>query len=422
MKLRCKMPFFLFVIVSLFIFSPAYSQNRFKLKPGATGKICLTCHETFQEKLRSPSVHTPVKTGECTGCHNPHTSSHGKLLTGDPNTICYNCHEAVAPEKAHSVHKAVLDGKCVKCHDPHAAKNKFNLIKAGNKLCFECHKALGDTVAKAKFGHAPVEMGCLTCHEPHASLTSDNLLKKDVSSLCAACHKTNSSIFRKQHLNYPVANARCTSCHDPHGSDKPAILFAHVHMPVANKMCKQCHEKPTASTPLKIKKAGFELCRGCHNDMVNETFDKERVHPLLFGEAGCLGCHSPHAAKQKGLLKGSMADLCGTCHADTIKRGERSQIKHDPVVKGDCTVCHSPHASDHIFLTTASVIDLCGSCHDWQRHSTHPIGEKVVDQRNKNLTVDCLSCHGSHGTDHKHMIHFATTTDLCIQCHKKFKR
>jgi predicted CXXCH cytochrome family protein len=36
--------------------------------------------------------------------------------------------------------------------------------------------------------------------------------------------------------------------------------------------------------------------------------------------------------------------------------------------------------------------------------------------------VDCLSCHRSHGTDHKHMIHFASTTDLCIQCHKKFKR
>jgi predicted CXXCH cytochrome family protein len=417
------MSFVLLLIVSLFLFSPAYPKNQFKLKPGAAGKICLTCHETFQEKLKSPSVHTPVKTGECSGCHDPHTSSHGKLLAADPNKICSGCHEGVAPEKALSLHKAVSEGNCVTCHDPHAAKNEFNLIKAGNKLCFDCHKGLGDTVAKAKYGHAPVEKGCLSCHDPHASATYDNLLKKDESSLCAACHKTNSPIFRKQHMNYPVADSRCTSCHDPHGSDKSVILFNNVHMPVANKMCKQCHEKPTSPAPLRTKKAGFELCRGCHNDMVNETLNKNRVHWPLFGEQGCLSCHSPHAAKQKGLLKGSMTDLCGSCHSDTIKRGERSQAKHEPVEKGDCTVCHSPHASDHIFLTTAdSIIDLCRNCHDWQNHSMHPIGEKVVDQRNENLTVDCLSCHQSHGAEHKHMMHFATTTDLCIQCHKKFKR
>ena len=65
--------------------SPRTSSD---LKPGAKGKICLNCHVTFQEKLKLPFVHTPVKAGDCSGCHNPHTSSHGKLLAADVSKIC----------------------------------------------------------------------------------------------------------------------------------------------------------------------------------------------------------------------------------------------------------------------------------------------------------------------------------------------
>jgi predicted CXXCH cytochrome family protein len=88
-----------------------------------------------------------------------------------------------------------------------------------------------------------------------------------------------------------------------------------------------------------------------------------------------------------------------------------------------CSACHSPHASDNVFLMTQkSTIELCGSCHDWQKHATHPIGEKIVDKRNKNLTVQCLSCHRAHGTEYKQMIPFSTITELCTQCHVEYKR
>ena len=73
-------------------------------------------------------------------------------------------------------------------------------------------------------------------------------------------------------------------------------------------------------------------------------------------------------------------------------------------------------------MNKASNIELCAACHDWQKHSSHPIGEKVVDTRNKNMTMDCLSCHRSHGTEYRWMLTFKTTTDLCVQCHIKFKR
>lgn len=422
MNLKYRLFILFFVAGCISVLAFAHAQDKFRLKPGAKGKLCLNCHANFQERLKSPFVHTPVKTGECTGCHSPHVSSHGKLLASEASKVCYRCHSAVIPQNARSSHKVVVDGNCVKCHDPHAANNKSNLLKAGNELCFGCHKEMGVNATKIKFKHNPVEKGCLNCHNPHASTMAGFLLKDNVPSLCLQCHKADKPSFINQHMKYPVANARCTTCHNPHGSDKAGILFDNVHRPVANKMCSQCHEEPTSQNPFSTKKAGYELCRGCHSNMINETFSKNRVHWSLLGKKSCLNCHNPHASVENSLLKSPLIDLCGKCHSDAIERQERSQTKHPPIKEGKCTKCHSHHGSDNIFLLNQPVIDLCGTCHDWQKHSTHPIGEKVKDPRNKNLNVSCLSCHRSHGTENKHFIYFSQISEMCTQCHIQYKR
>ena len=423
MRLIYKAIFTLFILSPLIFSTTVYSQNKFKLKSGARGELCLECHADFQDKLTSPYVHTPIAIGECAGCHNPHASTHGKLLTEEITNVCYNCHEAMTPEKALSTHKVVVEGNCVKCHDPHASDNEFNLLKAGNELCFECHEGMRESVTKVEFGHPPVEAGCINCHNPHGSAKAKSLLKEDVPLLCKGCHKTDRPIFSKLHKDYPVAEARCTTCHNPHGSDRAVLLYDNVHMPVANKMCNQCHEDPASPTPFKTRKEGFELCRGCHYDMVNETFNKNMIHWPLAGEQGCLSCHKPHASKQASLLKEPLIDLCGKCHPGTIDRQNMSPTKHEPVNEGNCTACHSPHASDNILLLSQPAgIDLCGNCHEWRTHSTHPIGENIIDPRNPNSTLQCLSCHRAHGTEYKQLIPFPTSTALCIQCHKEFKR
>lgn len=423
MKLIYKLSLLFAGIGSLFIVSLAYSQDNFKLKLGAKGKHCLDCHANFQEKIKSPFVHTPVKTGNCTGCHNPHASSHGKLLAANPSKVCSGCHTNIIPEKAMSVHKVAVEGNCVKCHDPHAAGNKFNLLKAGNDLCFDCHKDMGEKIKKVRFRHAPVSQGCISCHNPHASAKGAFLLVDSVPALCKKCHKTDTASFAKQHMNYPVANAACTTCHNPHGSDRGGILFNNVHKPVAEKMCDQCHEGPASQTPFGIKKPGYELCKGCHSSMMNETFGKNRLHWAVVGKKGCLNCHNPHASAEGSLLKGPLKVLCGECHGDTVARQERSQTKHPPIAEGMCTACHSPHSSENDFLfNQSSILELCGSCHDWQKHATHPIGEKVRDPRNKNLSVECLSCHRSHGTENKFFIYFPVISEMCTQCHTQYKR
>ncbi|HEY3307060.1 MAG TPA: cytochrome c3 family protein [Desulfuromonadaceae bacterium] len=401
----------------------AATEQDFKLKAGARGNICMKCHSAFQEKMARKFVHTPLKKNECTGCHSAHTSSHGKLLAQDPKKVCNLCHPPMVSTKAKSIHKVVADGDCMKCHDPHSAANKNNLIKEGKQLCFSCHKVLGERYSKVKYKHSPVEKDCLTCHLPHFSDKGESLLKDPVTQLCTGCHKTDKPIFIKKHMGYPVANSRCTGCHDPHGSDNSGLLLKNVHSPVSKRMCNQCHEEPNSATPLKTKKEGISLCRGCHNEMFNKTFDKNRVHWPVISKNGCLACHNPHASEDKALMRKPMVQLCGECHADTLKRLSGNISKHEPVIEGRCTDCHDPHSSNFMFMTKKSAdFDLCAGCHDWGQHSTHPIGEKVRDPRNKNLSVGCESCHRAHGTQFKKMLNFATPTETCIQCHEQLRR
>jgi DmsE family decaheme c-type cytochrome len=421
--------------------SPADAENKFRLKPGAAGKVCIDCHPDFQEKLKSKVVHAPVKDGDCAGCHSPHTSAHGKLLSAPTSAVCLTCHDGIVPAKATSNHKVALEGNCVRCHDPHASPNKALLLKAGNELCITCHKAVGDTVGKVKFKHRPVSDGCLSCHDPHGSEKGLHLLRKPMPALCLDCHKADSPSFTRQHVNYPVAKANCASCHDAHGSNTAGILLDTVHAPVAAKRCMQCHNPATASEPFATRRGGFELCRGCHATMMNETFAKRRVHWPLVDQEGCLSCHEAHASRQKKLLNVDEATLCGQCHRDTADwqatlaakarqekaaargRPEKGSFTHDPIQQGACSTCHMPHASDSAYLMRqASIVETCGACHDWLKHSSHPMGEKVIDTRNRNRSVDCLSCHRSHGTGQRYLIAFPTPTDLCVQCHKQLRR
>ncbi len=398
-------------------------QNPYRLKETDQKKLCLACHTNFEEKLKNRFVHTPVRTGECSGCHDPHVSSHSKLLSADPREICARCHDSMIPPNAKSTHKVVADGDCQKCHDPHASNNAANLLAKGNELCVGCHKELGEAIKNAKFKHSPVEQGCLTCHGPHASDRSVRLLKDAVPGLCVTCHKPDAPAFVTRHMKYPVGKASCTSCHDPHGSDQPALLLNDVHMPLRNGGCNQCHVGPDSAVPFATKRPGYELCKGCHSDAVNAMMSKQRLHWPVADKKGCVNCHNPHASKQPKLLKADTAALCGRCHANAIKRMDATPVKHAPVEGGMCVACHSPHSSETVYLLDQpSVVALCTTCHDYSAHSAHPLGDKAIDPRNKNLRVDCLSCHKGHGTEFKWMLLAETNVELCTQCHKKFMR
>lgn len=400
-----------------------HAQDKYKLKAGATGETCLECHEAFQEKMKKPFVHSPLKDGNCTGCHNPHTSNHNMLLTAQSVGICYSCHKSVVPEDAQSVHQVVAEGKCITCHDPHASDNKSNLLQKGSELCAECHQTLTARINENKYSHPPVREDCLGCHDAHASNKNISLLKEEATVLCTNCHSTDKSTFKKLHMDYPVEKADCTSCHDPHGSNTAAMLYDNVHEPVAKRNCNRCHVEPTSTEPFQLKAQGYEVCQACHYELITDTLNHNQIHWPLVDKTGCMNCHSPHASSEKMLIRKPMLELCADCHADTVARQERAATKHPPIAKGDCGACHSPHSSDNQFiLKNESIIDLCANCHEWQTHTTHPIGEEYVDPRNKNVTIQCASCHRTHGTEHSMFLYFSTTNELCVQCHIRFRR
>src|SRR5262245_27666381 len=248
--------------------APAANDTaKYHLKPGAYGALCMECHADFQETVKLPHVHTPVKAGRCADCHDPHASNHGKLLADAPDKICATCHGTMIPDGAKSTHAAVAEGKCVVCHDPHGSANNANLVRPGNDLCLGCHEDVKKGLAAATHKHTPASANCLGCHDPHASKSAPSLLLKPPPALCVGCHNPAQPGFLKAHLGYPVARANCVSCHDPHGSPNKGILWASVHAPVQNKMCAQCHGEPVASGPITVKKNAPELCRSCHNEL-----------------------------------------------------------------------------------------------------------------------------------------------------------
>jgi predicted CXXCH cytochrome family protein len=401
----------------------AQDAAKYRLKPGASGTGCLGCHADFKDVLALPSVHTPVKSGQCSGCHDPHAARHGSLLEASTDAICGTCHGSMVPEGAVSSHEAVVQGKCVSCHDPHASPNKAVLLRAGNELCLDCHKDLKTELASAAHRHAPVDRNCLGCHDPHASKTAPALLTKTAPALCLSCHKPDQPGFAKAHSNYPVAKSDCSSCHNPHGSSQAGILWASVHAPVQNRMCAQCHTSPADTGASGLRAKGSDLCRGCHNEMFIDLAAKNRVHAPVLDGVACAHCHEPHAGKADGLLSAPQKELCGSCHQDSVARQERAVSKHPPVAEGACSTCHLPHAADDTFLFPAGGSQIvCGACHDWATHTAHPLGEKAVDQRNPNLRVDCESCHRSHGTSFKHSAHGDVKGELCTQCHTQFTR
>lgn len=157
--------------------------------------------------------------------------------------------------------------------------------------------------------------------------------------------------------------------------------------------------------------------------MINEAALSPHVHwPVLDAQA-CSSCHVPHASKVDGLLAEPMKPLCGSCHQDVIRRQERSVVQHTPVAEGECTACHTAHSSNASFLLTDTrVEEVCGNCHDWKTHSAHPMGEEVVDPRNPNLSVGCLTCHRTHGSPYDHLTHLESTGPLCVDCHEQYQR
>lgn len=158
--------------------------------------LCFSCHKKtpFQNK----DIHSPVASGNCTGCHNPHGSELDMLLVSEPPELCYACHNREKFSKKY-VHKIIMR-RC-SCHDQHASEYPHLLYASVSQVCTDCHrvrKSGNHVVSSLPRGKIhPVDgvpdprntkklITCTTCHNPHSS-EYQKLFPKP--RICKMCHK-----------------------------------------------------------------------------------------------------------------------------------------------------------------------------------------------------------------------------------------
>jgi predicted CXXCH cytochrome family protein len=156
--------------------------------------LCLMCHETATGS--DLYVHTPLKNGKCTTCHNPHSSSKPLLIRDEmPEITCYHCHSDPGAGMK-SVHAPVESGDCLLCHHYHSSSEQFMLqasysaktyseaSEENYSLCFICHDTAlmlekesswstgfrnGESNLHYLHTNGVKGIGCSVCHETHSS-------------------------------------------------------------------------------------------------------------------------------------------------------------------------------------------------------------------------------------------------------------
>jgi predicted CXXCH cytochrome family protein len=303
-------------------------------------ELCFACHEDNRDMMQENHLHTPVASGECTGCHDPHQSEYRFSLKDETKQLCFNCHDTAMFAGEH-VHGPVAVGDCNACHDPHASPHRMQLVAAPEVVCYQCHNERSD-IQDRRHPHPPVQEDCRNCHEPHAS-PSKFLLAEQSPALCLECHEDIAESMHAEITHDPVSNGSCGECHDVHGSEHPMLL-------------------PAPMT---------EVCYRCHPEFEEYIAQQDFRHGPI-QEDDCIACHDPHGSAYHRILKKYFPEefyvgyreenyaMCFECHNRQIAMEEETETLTDfrdekinlhyvhvnKIEKGrSCRACHQVHAS-----------------------------------------------------------------------------
>jgi predicted CXXCH cytochrome family protein len=176
-------------------------------------ETCFSCHEDLEQVVTGATApHTAVFTADrCANCHDPHASGRPDLLRDRQDVLCLKCHgepiQSAAgrtiPDMTPSLrersflHGPVRSGNCTACHNVHGASHSRLLRERftdafyasfdlrNYALCFECHESdlatesrtttltdFRDGDVNLHFTHVNRERkgrSCRTCHAIHGS-------------------------------------------------------------------------------------------------------------------------------------------------------------------------------------------------------------------------------------------------------------
>jgi len=272
----------------------------------------------------------------------------------EPNT-CATCHASV-PEQRLAAPAALFAGSdvhrdrgfaCADCHggDPTAAEKSRAHDRTGRASTAFIGKPVGQAIIAA----------CARCHSD-AELMRTFAPKQRVDQ--ATEYAT--SVHGSQLARGDTRVATCASCHGAHGirlvNDAKSPVFA------ANvaATCARCHADPQHM-------AGYKLPDGSPLPTQQFADYRQSVHYAALTRVNdlsaptCNDCHGNHGAAPPGV--GSIANVCGTCHAVFAQKFEASV--HRQIFDKGCVECHGNHAvmkpSDEMLGAGGRAI--CATCH-----------------------------------------------------------
>ena len=244
----------------------------------------------------------------------------------------------------------------------------------------------------------------------------------------------------------PTAAKECLDCHE-YAAISPGGTV--VHPPFGEKDCGSCHADHGDGNRLVLTEQGNALCEQCHA-FTEAPFLAAHHKIAPTGKAACSGCHDPHRAPSRRLLRAGLhepvkAGTCEKCHRSDGKlllpvgRGLclichkkadfARPVAHEPAKKSLCLDCHDPHGSGSARLLKGAYslareasaagkeYAFCLTCHDregilggeGQRttrfvdgarnlHALHvlPQEKKSADRTAGGKALTCRNCHEAH--------------------------
>ncbi len=283
---------------------------------------CTDCHSDL-EVLDHPGQETPLKTVDCSACHEDEakiyrTSIHGQLLEmGDREvancSACHGRHDIFAAADSRSrVNKFNLMYTCARCHQSKELQEKREFgIPDAVPMFYESVHAKG----LLKDGLI-VSPSCNDCHGTHniqvASNPASPIYKRRVYKTCGKCHTKVEEIYRESIHGQLVEQGDkrgpvCTDCHESHRIIAPETK---QYKQYSDEKCGLCHKEMLEryhetfhGKAMVLGATDVAACYDCHghHDIVRTSDPKSYIHPDN-KVATCRKCHENAGANFAGYI------------------------------------------------------------------------------------------------------------------------
>jgi len=155
--------------------------------------------------------------------------------------------------------------------------------------------------------------------------------------------------------------ATCASCHTAHGIRLVRDAKSPVFPTNVAATCAACHASAAHMQPYKLPD-GSPLPTHQLADYQKSVHYEALTRGNDLSAPTCNDCHGNHGAAPPGV--GSVANVCGTCHAVFAQRFEPTS--HAQIFERGCAECHSNHAvmkpSDAMLGSSGEAV--CVTCHE----------------------------------------------------------